>query len=161
MGNTTIPGTSNELLAAVDDGWRRFREAVRHVGRAKMDDPTGGGWTYHDLIAHVAGWHDLTARRLRVLRTTGVLPGPGDEAAVGVPAFASADELNARLTSSHRLVGAEALLDELDTTFASLRAELALVGDDTLHADDGRAIGMVAGNTYGHYEEHAKELGLE
>lgn len=160
MGNTTIPGTSKELVAAVDDGWRRFREAVRHVGRAKMDEPTGGGWRYHDLFAHVAGWHDLTARRLRVLRTTGALPGPGDEAAAGVPAFSN-DELNARLVSSHRLVGAEALLDELDATFASLRAELAQVGDDTLHADDGRVIGMVAGNTYGHYEEHAKELGLE
>ena len=100
MGNTTIPGTSEELLAS------------------------GGGWTYHDRFAHVAGWHELTARRLRVLRTTG------------------------------------ALLDELDPTFAFLRAELAQVGDDTLHADGGEVIGMVAGSTYGHYEEHAKELGL-
>ena len=91
------------------------------------------------------------------------IPGTSKElvAAAGVPAFANADELNARLTSSHWLVGAEALLDELDPTFASLRAELAQVGDDTLRADDGRVIGVVAGNTYGHYEEHAKELGLE
>ena len=160
MGNTTIPATSKELLAAVDDGWRRFREAVRHVGRAKMDEPTGGGWTYHDLFAHVAGWHDLTARRLRAFRATGAFPGPGDEGALGIPAFTDADEFNARLVSSHRLVGAEALVDELDTTFRAVRAELALLTDEQLHAHDDEAIKVVAGNTYDHYADHAKELGL-
>src|SRR5216684_2657701 len=117
MASTTTPATSKELLAMVDDGWRPFREAVRHVGRAKMEEQTGAGWTFHDLVAHVSGWHDLTARRLRALRATGTLPGPGDEASVGLPSFKDADEFNARLVSSHRLVGAEALVDELDTTF--------------------------------------------
>lgn len=158
MANTTTPGTSSELLASVDAGWRAFREAVRQVGRAKMDAQTGAGWTYHDLIAHIAGWHDLTARRLRALRTTGSLPGPGDEAALGIPPFKDEDDFNARLVSSHRLVGAEALVDELDATFRALRAELALLTEAQLHADADRVIGVVAGNTYGHYEEHAKEL---
>ncbi|MBI3521911.1 MAG: maleylpyruvate isomerase N-terminal domain-containing protein, partial [Chloroflexi bacterium] len=124
--------STSELLALVDEGWRPFREAVRHVGRAKMDEPTGAGWTFHDLVAHVAGWHDLTARRLRVFRTTGALPGPGDEAAVGIPSFKDADEFNARLVSSHRLVGAEALIDELDTTFRALRSEIAALGAEQI-----------------------------
>lgn len=153
--------TAVELLAKVDGAWKGFREAVRHVGRAKMDQPTGAGWTYHDLVAHVAGWHDLTARRLRVFRTTGAFPGPGDETAVGVPAFAGADELNARLVSSHRLVGAEALIDELDTTFRAVRQELALLTDEQIHANDDWVIAVIAGNTFDHYKEHAKELGLE
>jgi hypothetical protein len=152
--------TQAELVANVDDGWRGFREAVRRVGRAKMDEQTGGGWTFHDLIAHVAGWHDLTARRLRAFRTTGAFPGPGDEAALGVPAFADADDFNARAVSSHRLVGAEALLDELDTTFRALRAELTLLSDEEIRANDGWVIAVVAGNSYGHYLEHAKELAL-
>ena len=61
---TTVP----ELLSRVDTAWKPFRESVRHVGRARMEEQTGAGWTYHDLVAHVAGWHDLTARRLRVLQ---------------------------------------------------------------------------------------------
>ena len=150
--------THPELLQAVDDGWRSFRESVRHVGRAGMDGQTGAGWTYHDLIAHIAGWHDLTARRLRVFRMTGAFPGPGDEATVGIPAFANADEFNARLVSSHRLVGAEALIDELDTTFQAVRSELAELTEPQIHADDDRVIAIVAGNTYGHYAEHATEL---
>jgi len=150
--------TAAELLSKVDDAWKPFRESVRHVGRAKMGEPTGSGWTYHDLVAHVAGWQDLTARRLRVLRATGALPGPGDEAAVGVEAFSSADELNARLVSSHRLVGAEALLDELDTTFRSVRDEIGQLTDAQIHANEDEVVAVIAGNTYGHYEEHAAEL---
>lgn len=156
----TTPATATELVERVDDGWRRFREAARHVGRAGMSGPTGSGWTYHDLFAHIAGWQDLTARRLAVLRATGRFPGPGDEGAVGIPAFANADELNARLISSHRLVGPEALIDELDTTFRSLRSELVQLSEAQLHANEDELIAVVAGNTYGHYEEHAAELEL-
>ena len=152
------PLTATELLERVDDGWRRFREAARHVGRAGMSGQTSGGWTFHDLFAHIAGWHDLTARRLAVLRATGRFPGPGDEGAVGIPAIANADVLNARLVSSHRLVGPEALIDELDTTFRSVRSELVQLSDAQLHADDGRVMAVVAGNTSGHYQEHAAEL---
>ena len=150
-----------DLLTKMDDGWKPFREAVRHLGRAKMSEQTGAGWTFHDLVAHVSGWHDLTARRLRVLRTTGAFPEAGDEAAIGIPAFTSADEFNARLVSSHRLVGAEALVDELDTTFRAVRQEAAQLTDEQIHANDDRIIAVLAGNTYGHYREHAKELGLE
>src|SRR5216683_4947117 len=112
MASTTTPGTSKELLEMVDDSWKRFRESVRGLGRSRMDEPTGAGWTFRDLLAHVAAWHDLTARRLRVYRMTGTYPGPGDEASLGLPAFADENEFNARVAASHRLVGAEALLDE-------------------------------------------------
>jgi hypothetical protein len=160
MASTTTPGTSKELLARMDDGWRVFREAVRHVGRAKMDEPTGGGWTYHDLFAHIAGWHDLTARRMRAFRTEGRFPGY-NEGVGGVARFKDADEFNARVVSSHRLVGAEALTDELDTTFRALRAEIAELSDEQVRANAGWAIAVAGSNTYGHYAEHAKELGVE
>ena len=65
------------------------------------------------------------------------------------------------MTASHRLVGAEALLDELDTAFRSLRSELAKLNDAQIHAKGDWVIAIVAGNTYGHYAEHARELGLE
>ena len=160
MASTTIPATSNELLARVDEGWRSFREAVRHVGRARIDEPTGGGWSYHDLFAHIAGWHDLTARRMRVYRTEGRFPGY-NEGVGGIAPFKDADEFNARVVSSHRLVGPEALTDELDTTFRALRAEVAQLSEEQVRANAGWVIAVTGGNTYGHYEEHATELGLE
>ena len=153
------PSTARELLERVDDGWRRFREAVRHVGRARMDDQAGGGWTYHDLFAHIAGWQDLTARRMRVTKTEGRFP-EYNEGVGGIASFADADEFNARLVSSHRLVGPEALTDELETTFRALRSEIAQFTDDQVRANGSWVISVVGGNTYGHYEEHATELGL-
>jgi hypothetical protein len=179
MANTTTPATFEwgsaaageadpaarmthaELLARVDDAWRPFREAIRSVGRGRMNEPTGSGWTYRDLLAHVAAWHDLTTRRLRKFRETGTFPGPGDEVLLGLPAFRDADDFNARVMTTHRLVGAEALLDELDTAFRSLRSELVTLSDDQIHANDDWVIAIVTGNTFGHYEEHAKEVGLE
>jgi hypothetical protein len=160
MASTTTPGTSKELLARVDDAWRPFREAVRGIGRARMNEPTGAGWTYRDLLAHVAAWHDLTTRRLRKLRETGTFAGPGDEVSLGLPAFRDADDFNARVMAGHRLVGPEALVDELDTAFRSLRSELAMLTDEQIHANHDWAIAIVTGNTFGHYKEHAKELGL-
>jgi Mycothiol maleylpyruvate isomerase N-terminal domain len=161
MASTTTPATSSELLARVDDAWRPFREAVRGVGRARMNEPTGAGWTYRDLLAHVAASHDLTTRRLRKFRETGTFPGPGDEVSLGLPAFRDADDFNARVIASHRLVGAEALVDELDTAFRLLRSELVTLNDEQIHANTDWVIAIVTGNTYGHYDEHAKELGLE
>lgn len=152
--------TASDLLTKVDDGWRRFREAGRHVGRAKMDDQTGGGWTYHDLFAHVAGWQDLTARRMRVYRTEGRFP-EYNQGVWGIAPFTDGDEFNARLISSHRLVGPEALIDELEATFRALRSEIAQFTDEHVRANDSWVISAVGGNTYRHYEEHAKELGLE
>src|SRR5258708_16677474 len=152
MASSTTPGTSRELQALVDGGWRRFRGAVRHVGRAKMEGQTGAGGTFHALGAHVAGWHDLTARRLRMYRTTGKFASAGDEAALGIPAFKDTDDFNARLVKSHRLVGAEALTDELDTTFRALRSEGAQLTDAQNHPNHGLGIKVVAGNSYGHHD---------
>ena len=161
MASTTTPVISSqaELLARVDLGWRVFREAVRHVGRAKIDEPTGAGWTYHDLVAHVAAWHDLAARRLRILRTEGRFPGY-NEGVAGIAPFKDADEFNERVRASHRLVGAEALTDELDTTFRALRAEVAQLSDEQVRANAGWVVAVTGGNTYGHYLEHASELGI-
>jgi hypothetical protein len=153
--------TRAELLTRVDDAWRPFRAASRGVGRARMNEPTGSGWTCRYLLAHVAAWHDLTTRRLRKLRETGTFPRPGAEVSLGLPAFRDADDFNAHVITSHRLVGAEALLDELDTAFRSLRSELVTLSDDQIQANDDRVIAIVTGNTVGHYEEHAKEVGLE
>ena len=160
MASTTTPDIS-ELLARIDEGWRPFREAIRGVGRARMNEATGAGWTYRDLVAHISAWHDLTTRRLRALLENGQLPGPGDERSLGLPAFRDVDEFNARVTASHRLVGAEALVDELDTTYRAVRGAVAALTAAQLHGNDDEVIAVVRGNTFGHYAEHAKELGLE
>jgi hypothetical protein len=156
--STAIPGTTSELLARVDEGWRAFRDAIRGLGRGRMDEPTGGGWTFRDLIAHVAAWEDITARRLRTFRESGGQTRPSE--------IADVDTFNAGVVASHRLVGAEALLDELDTAHRRLVAEIAQLTEEQMRHDVRETpfgpatwvVAIVAGNSYGHYEEHAAEL---
>lgn len=147
------PRGRDELLARVDDGWRRFRDTIRGMGRARMGDRTPVGWTNKDLIAHCAAWEELTSRRLRRLRETGMREFPE----VGV----DTDAFNARVVEAHRLAGPEAVLDELDTAHRLLRGEIAQLRDEQVVADDSRAVAVVAGNTYGHYLEHAAEIGMD
>lgn len=158
MANTTIPATTEQLLARVEAGWRPFRAAVRNLGRAGVGGPTGAGWTYRDLIAHVAAWEDLTARRLRAFRESGDRTRPAEASDV--------DVFNARVVESHRLVGGEALFDELDTAHRRLVEEIGRLTQEQVATDvqdtpwgpASWAVTIVAGNSYGHYDEHAAEI---
>ena len=152
--------TAQELLERIDQGWRPFRDAVRSLGRARLTETTGAGWTYRDLVAHVAAWEDLTARRLRAFRETGGQEYPEDAK--------DTDAFNARVAESHRLVGAEALVDELDTAHKRLVEEIARLTDEQMRKDvqptawgpQSWVVAVVAGNSFGHYREHAAELGI-
>ncbi|HEX9436985.1 MAG TPA: maleylpyruvate isomerase N-terminal domain-containing protein, partial [Candidatus Limnocylindria bacterium] len=152
----------------VDAAWRPFRDAVRGLGRGRFDEPTSAGWTYRDLVAHVAAWEDRTARRIRAFHETGRQIGPEGEAALGIHDVRDTDGFNAKVASSHRLVGAEALVDELDTAHRRLTEEIARLTDDQLCADveptawgpQSWVVAVVAGNSFGHYREHAEEMGI-
>ncbi len=159
MERTVTRDISKEaLLARMDDGWRPFRDRVRGIGRSRMDERTPAGWTYRDLIAHVAAWEQLTARRLATFRDTGDQTLP---AAAG-----DVDAFNERVVEAHRLVGAEALTDELDTAHRALVREVTALSDEQVSRDvrdtpwgpAGWVVTIVAGNSYGHYEEHEEEL---
>ncbi|MFN2520728.1 MAG: maleylpyruvate isomerase N-terminal domain-containing protein [Candidatus Limnocylindria bacterium] len=146
------PRTREELLARVDDGWRPFRDAVRAIGRARMDEMTAAGWMFRDLLAHCAAWEELTSRRLRALRESGGREQP--------PPGVDVDVFNAQVADSHRLVGPEALLDELEASHRLLREEIGRLTDEQVVANDSWVVAVVAGNSYGHYLEHAAELGM-
>ncbi len=133
----------DELLARVDSGWREFRARVRHLGRDGMARKTPVGWTYTDLVAHVAAWEDATRRRLRAFQERGERPGPPGEV----------DDFNAKVVAEHRFVGAEAILGELETAHRMLVEEIV-----RLDAVDDWIERIVAANTFGHYAEHAEEL---
>jgi hypothetical protein len=151
---------AQRLIARIEEGWRPFRDAVRGIGRGRFDERTAAGWTYRDLVAHCAAWEDLAARRLRAFRETGDRTYP-EEAR-------DTDAFNARVTASHRLVGAEALVDELDTAHRRLLEEVARLDDEQMEADvqatawgpQSWVVAVVAGNTFGHYREHSAELGI-
>ena len=149
MTDPAAPRSVGELLAQTDDGWAWFRAAVQDLGEQEWDDPVpGGGWTRRKMLNHIRVWHEITARRLAQFRESGErAPSPGDEDAINAQAAADAD-----------LRSREVILGGLDDSFARLRAEIGRLRDDQLASHDGWPVAVVAGNTYGHYEEHRRDV---
>jgi hypothetical protein len=140
--------TAKDLAMAVNAGWINFRLALTSLGEAGLDAKTSVGWTFKQMAAHCAGWEDLTVTRLRTLRETGK-PSTSD---------VDTNEFNARLAAEAEAKTARQVLKELDDAHTRLVAEIEKLTPEQLHANDGWAIAVVAGNTYGHYGEHHTEL---
>lgn len=145
----TDPTTVAELLMRVDAGWSSFRDAVHALDEDEWDDEVpGGGWTRRKMLNHIRVWHELTTLRLRQFQESGERPpSPGDEDVINAQAAADAD-LRTR----------ESILTQLDESLARLREEISRLRDDQLPLLDGWPVGVVAGNTYGHYDEHRADV---
>ena len=148
-GLPTDPTTTAELLLRVDAGWAWFRDAVHKLDEDAWDDEVpGGGWTRRKMLNHIRVWHEITTQRLSRFEETGEQPpSPGDEDAINAQAAADAD-----LRTNDRI------LRELDESFGRLRDEVARLRDDQLALLEGWPVGVVAGNTYGHYEDHRADV---
>lgn len=123
---------------------------MRSLGRGRLGERNGAGWTFHDLLAHVAAWESLAARRLHRLATDGFESEP--------VAAADVDAFNARVITEHRLVGPEALLDELDASHGRLLDAIGALQDAQIQAHAAWVERVVSKSTYLHYAEHLCEL---
>lgn len=146
---TGVPSTGAGLASRIDEDWKHFREQVRHLGRAGLSERTPSGWTYRDLLAHVVGWLDDVPRRVAAIRA-------GTDRPIAGPA--EIDAYNARSVASHALVGPEAMLDELDTSYRRLRATVAELTDGEVRSP--QLLSLVATRTFLHWEHHFAELGV-
>ena len=141
-----VPRTTAEVLKRYDDTWRPFREAVRERGRAGLMESSPSNWSYRDMCAHVANWLQQAAAEL----------------ASGEFRSWTAETIQAendRAVEAHRLVGAEAMLDELDTSHRRLRESIAAIPDERMR--DPKVSGVIGFYSYLHWEEHlGQDLGV-
>jgi hypothetical protein len=140
------PKSKSDVLRDYDAVWNEFRARLRDVGRARLMERTPAGWSYRDMCAHAANWLQQAVTEL-------------DGAAKTWTSETILAE-NARAVEAHRLVGAEAMLDELDTSAKRLRERIAKIPDDEIL--DPKVFNIVAFYSYIHLEEHLHEdLGAE
>jgi hypothetical protein len=139
-----LPKTTADVLARFDETWDEFRGRIRDIGRARLLDPTPAGWSYRDMCAHAANWMQQAAREL-------------DGHAKG---WSDIQKENERAVEAHKLVGPEAMLDELDTSHARVRAAIAKIPDERI-LEPG-VFSVAAFYTYLHWEEHLDwDLGVD
>jgi hypothetical protein len=136
-----VPASTAATLRRFDETWTAFRGAIRERGRAGLMDPTPSGWSYRDMCAHAANWMQHAVSELE------------GEARSWTAETILAE--NARTVEAHRLVGPEAMLDELDTSHRRVRETIAKIPDERIR--DPRVFGIVGFYTYLHWEEHLHE----
>lgn len=159
MGSTVTPGISREpqtvveLRQRIHAAWKPFRDAVRQLGRERLAGSIDDGRTYKDMLAHVAAWMEYLPTRLDEVRAG----RPDPIASSGT----TIDDFNARAVGERRLVGAEAMLDELDTSYRGVLAQLDRTTDAEIAGANHSSgiLSLFAWCTYLHLEEHVRELG--
>jgi len=149
MGSTTIPATSKELQDRIQNGWWGFWPLAWTIGERKMRERTSAGWTYQEMLAHIAAWERATASRLARLRESGDFAGPPSD---------DDDEFNARVAAEARGKRAREVIRELADAHDALTHEVEALSDEQFAANEHWARAIVAGNTFDHYAEHQVEL---
>ena len=140
-----VPASTAETLRRFDEGWTAFRGAIRDRGRAGLMAATPSGWSYRDMCAHVANWMQVATNELEAGKF-------GKWSAETIQAE------NDRAVEAHRLVGAEAMLDELDTSQRRLREAIIASSERTPDLNVADVIGFY---TFLHWDEHlAEDLGV-
>jgi hypothetical protein len=135
-----VPKTTADVLKRFDETWTVFRGRIREIGRAGLMNATPSGWSYRDMCAHAANWMQQAANEL--------------EGGFKVWNAATIQAENERAVEAHRLVGAEAMLDELDTSHKRVREAIVKVSDERMAE---KVAGVVPFYTYLHWEEHLHE----
>ena len=137
-----VPASKAETLRHFDEDWAAFRDAIRHVGRAGLMAATPSGWSYRDMCAHAANWMQQCVAELEA----------GEFKRWNAKTIQAENE---RAVAAHRLVGAEAMLDELDASHRRVREMLVSLPDDRFGAESD--YNVIAFYTYLHWHEHLHE----
>ena len=140
-----VPRTTADVLKRYDDAWTRFRGAIRERGRSGLMDATPSGWSYRDMCAHAANWLQQAVIELEA----------GEFRSWNAETIQAEND---RAVEAHRLVGPEAMLDELDTSHRRLREALATIPDERMREE---VSGVIPFYSYLHWEEHlGADLGV-
>ena len=152
-----VAAKASDLRARVDSAWAPFRAAIAAMSDA-LDEPTGGGWTAKEMLAHIAFWDEAVVPVVVSMFRAEELPagwafGSGDLGLVE-GAWPEADVHNAREATWARGRSATEVIERCDRAHRQLVALLATVTDDELvsHFEYFLDLGS-------HYVEHLHELG--
>jgi DinB family protein/mycothiol maleylpyruvate isomerase-like protein len=146
MGSTTTRAISKEeLVSRIAQGHRTMREAVGALPPERWDTALEGGWTFKEMVGHLAYWESTVAPYLDALRAGAPREGGGD-----------VDAENARAAAQARGLSRDQLLNKWDEAHAAAFESARKMSEDELA--DERFIEKFECETYGHYPDHYGDL---
>lgn len=159
----------DEILSAaalrerVAQSYADLSSAADALSAAQIERPGAqDDWSVKDILAHVSFWHNRLAALLEAV-LSGTAPTPLSEP--GEDIAATVDRVNAAHYAATKDLPAGTVRADLEHSYARVAATLARLRDADL-ADTGAlstllggsVLELIAGDTYGHYEEHLPAL---
>jgi carboxymethylenebutenolidase len=154
-----LPVDAADLLDRIDRGWAEIEDALAGHSSEQLSTPGPEGWSAREHLGHITFWE-----RFMLLSEMGDQPATevaqADEATLN-----DFDGINAVVADRTRSRSYEDVLADARRQHAEVVAELKrrpfeqLIGPRFPDDPDERPMMLwIAGNTYGHYGEHAKYI---
>ena len=147
-----------ELIRTVQESHQRMSGTIDQIPDERLLEPAMDSWSGKDLVAHMAWWHDHSARVIGDLRA-GRQPDDDTDPAN------TTEALNERTHREHLDDPPELTRRAFDESFTRLLAALELVADEELFAGDhwpwlgGEALAeMILWDSSRHYDAHREHL---
>jgi uncharacterized damage-inducible protein DinB len=165
MSEEREPETIDELVGLIETEKAAFLRAVEGLSEAKLVAPLGPeGWSIRDHISHLVAWQDgITALLRREPRWRGM----GLASAEDMGPTENFDSINAKIQAMHAGKSHAEVRAMLEESHARMIATLRAMQDADLirpysfynpdapeDQRDAPIVGWIAGNTFGHYQEH-------
>lgn len=161
------PTTIARLLERMEASRAALETVIRSIDRAVLTQPGADGWSVKDHLAHLAAWENSIVALLQGIgRHVGLsidqqLYEAGPEDRINAAIKENAQSLSfEQVLERHRAVHSElcGILSRL--TDADLSRGYSSFLPEEPGEDSGRPIvDWIAGNTFGHFDEHAAWIG--
>lgn len=150
------PADMAELLTWIEREWVALRDAVLALPPERRAAPGNGGWSVIDHMAHLAFWEQMLVRAYFGDEPPHEVLGVSEEQIKGLDEDAENDIVFQRNRGRDpEAVLSEALAAHDDAVEALARVPFERLSQPRRPGDKHPLGAYVAGNTYGHYMEHA------
>lgn len=141
------------LLDNIQSGYNQFEALLAPLSEEQMTIPAvNGPWSVKDNIAHLTAWHDYLLNQLQ-----GVIDG--EKPPKFMPGL-SEDEINEGFYQQNKDRPLAEVMADFRLSYQRILAAVQSISEEALNApfpwrkNGNAAWGLIAGNTYEHYEEH-------
>jgi hypothetical protein len=141
------------LLDNIQSGYNQFEALLAPLSEEQMAIPAvNGPWSVKDNIAHLTAWHDYLLNQLQ-----GVIDG--EKPPKFMPGL-SEDEINEGFYQQNKDRPLAEVMADFSLSYQRILAAVQSTSEEALNApfpwrkNGNAAWGLIAGNTYEHYEEH-------
>lgn len=143
-----------ELLRRIQTGYDQFEAILAPLSQAQMTSPdVNGPWSVQDNLAHLTVWHQYLLSVLRGILTN-------QEPPEFMPGLSSEDEINEHIYQENKNRPLAEVQADFRASYQQVLAAVQEMSEEGLNSPSpwsksGNPLWpFVAGNTYGHYEEH-------